>query len=635
VRWNLDDILPRDKFDELEREIEEALKKIDEYVAELSNGMSLEKFREITEYCETLSQKLSRLITLPELIESTDQKDRKAKILKSRANNISLKYTDRVRKIYHWVKGFNGGLDEVNAQRLFAGVPDLKYVLDYSRKAAKHSLSEKEESIVDNKDVSGVEALADLRTIIETEFKYSLKVLKSKSLKVEKPCLPTPAGKPAGRSDSLLPEADQPMVEKVIETQAELTALFHSPKAELREAAYRALLEKHEENLDKFFLIYQAVAKDWDYEAKIRGYASPLSMRNFGNQVSDKSVEVLLRVVAKNKGVFKNYFEYKAKKLGVKKLSRFDLYAPISKKSESHACRQAGLKVLKSKSLKVISFEEAEKMVLGAFEEFSPRFADFGRKIIEENHIDSHPRVGKRSGAFCANVGPAVTPYVMLNHTGRFRDVTTLAHELGHGIHSLYANSHYPSSQHAGLTLAETASTFGEMILFEKMFKETKGKQEKEEMLVEKIADSYATIMRQSYFIDFEIKAHETVQEGISADELSKLWLSTLEDQFGESVFVDKVFGSEWSYIPHIVETPFYCYAYSFGELLSYSLFSRYKKEGKSFVPKIEKILTAGGSEDPGLILKNVGIDIESEQFWQEGFELIKEWSSRLSDNDF
>jgi len=615
VVWNLDDILPVEKFDDLEVEIEKSLEKIEGFVAELSNTMSLEKFREIMEYCENLSQKLMRLAYLPELIEAINQKDRRAKLLKSRANNISLNYAEKVRKIYHWIKGFGNGLDEENAKRLFAAVPDLKYVLEYSRKAAKHSLNEREENIVDNKDVNGIEALTDLRTIIETEFRYEL-VLKSKSLKVSK-------------SESLPPEADQPLAEKIIETQAELMSLVHSPKAELREAAYRALFKKHEENLDKFFLIYQAAVKDWNYEAKLRGYSSPISMRNFGNQVSDKSVEVLLKTVSKNNDIFKKFFRYKAKKLGVKKLSRFDLYAPIDQNpSKSPFSAKGGSASGRDKG--DLRFMKAREMVLGAFEEFSPKFAEYGKKMFEEKHVDSHPKIGKRSGAFCATVGPAITPFVMLNHTGRFRDVTTLAHELGHGIHSLYANSHYPSSQHAGLPLAETASTFGEMVLFEKMFKETEDKQEKEVMLVEKMADSYATIMRQTYFIDFEIKAHEVIQKGIRADELSEIWFKTLEDQFGESVSVDKIFGAEWSYIPHIVESPFYCYAYSFGELLSYSLFSRYKNEGIKFVPKIEKILVAGGSEDPGLVLKDIGIDIESEQFWQDGFEIIKGWSERL-----
>jgi len=341
-------------------------------------------------------------------------------------------------------------------------------------------------------------------------------------------------------------------------------------------------------------------------------------MRNFKNQVSDKSVEILMRVVAKNTGVFNDFFRYKAKKLGVEKLSRFDLYAPIDEAPQ-----------------KEVGYNEAVKLTLETFKQFNSGFFERAKKIIEENHIDSHPKTNKRSGAFCATVGPAITPYVMLNHTGRFRDVSTLAHELGHGIHSLYANGHYPSSQHAGLPLAETASTFGEMILFEKMLEEIKEKRIRENLLFEKIADSYATIMRQTYFVDFEIKAHEAIQKGASADGLSDLWLHTLREQFGESVSVDNIFGDEWSYIPHIVESPFYCYAYSFGELLSYALFSRYKSEGVSFIPKIEKILAAGGSEDPRQILKETGFDIESEEFWQAGFELIKGWSKRLADNDF
>jgi len=231
VSWNLNDIFPVEEFDGLETEIKKSLELIDGYAKELSNEMAVEKFREIVEYCENLNQKIMRFVYLPELLEAIDQKNRRAKLLKSRANNLSLKYAEKVRKIYHWIKGLNKGLDETNAERLFAVIPDLKYVLEYSRKAAKHSLSEKEENIVDNKDVNGIEALTDLRTMIETEFKYELKVKGQET--------------------------------KIVETQSELTALFSCPKKEVRRAAYGALLKKHEENLDKFFVPKPAAVKDW------------------------------------------------------------------------------------------------------------------------------------------------------------------------------------------------------------------------------------------------------------------------------------------------------------------------------------------------------------------------------------
>jgi oligoendopeptidase F len=267
---------------------------------------------------------------------------------------------------------------------------------------------------------------------------------------------------------------------------------------------------------------------------------------------------------------------------------------------------------------------------LDSFRQFSEKFAEYGEKVITDQHIDSHPKVNKRSGAFCATVGPKITPYVLLNHTNTLRDVSTLAHEMGHAIHSQYANHHMPGSQHANLPLSETASTLGEMILFEKLLAIEKDPEIKKQMLWEKIADSYATILRQNYFVMFEIEAHKLAAAGTTAKELCDLYLKNLREQFGKSVTVEPIFKYEWLYISHIFESPFYCYAYNFGELLSLSLYARYKKEGKSFVSKIEKILAAGGSKDPSVVLKDVGIDVESEEFWRGGFRIVENLQKEL-----
>ncbi len=196
----------------------------------------------------------------------------------------------------------------------------------------------------------------------------------------------------------------------------------------------------------------------------------------------------------------------------------------------------------------------------------------------------------------------------------------------------MYA-AHLPiGSHHPNLPLAETASTFGEMLLFESLLDKITDPVEKKALLAEKLADSYATISRQNYFVKFEIAAHEAIPNGASLVDIQKLWLDGLREQFGDSVEVDDIFQHEWSYIPHIVHTPFYCYAYNFGELLSLSLYARYKQEGESFVSKIEAILAAGGARDPKLVLEEVGIDYESEDFWRGGFEIIRGWMNELQE---
>lgn len=581
--WNLDDICPDNKFEELLTEAEKSIELMEKWWEKLSKDMSVAEFGKFLEFDEKVGEIFSRLGYLPMLKESINQKDAKARLMKTKVDNLILKFNEKSRKVGHWLKGLSvidkERLDDENAQRLFKAIPDLEYGLNYSRLAAKHTLSQREEEIIDNKDVAGSQVISDLRGLIEADFTYIV-------------------GK------------------KKIKTQGELMSLVHSKNPKIRESAYRALFKKHQENSDKFFVTYQAVVRDWGFEAKIRGYDSPISVRNFANHLPDEAIETLLRVCREERKVFWKYFEYKAHSTSSgqarSRLSRFDLYAPTTKVKE-----------------KKYGFEESKKMVLESFEEFSPRFANEARKIIEENHIDWEIKRNKRSGAFCATVGPKITPYVMLNHTNTTRDVSTLAHELGHGVHSLYANKHYASSQHANLPLAETASTLAETIMFEKMLEREKDREVKRHMLSEKIGESYATILRQAYFEIFEIEAHKMVAKGTTEKELSKLWLSGLKEQFGPGVKVDNVFRYEWMYVSHIFESPFYCYAYSFGELLSLSLYARYK-EDKKFGEKIERLLEAGGSKDPVEILKEVGVDITKEEFWRSGFEVIRRWQEQL-----
>lgn len=584
LKWNLDNILPLKKFDNKLEELYKKLERFQEFFKLMSPDMKESDFKLFLEFKEEIGEEYSHLAYLPELMEATDSKSQEANLLKEKIKTFGIKYEEAAIKISHWIKGKEvegkEALDDKNAERLFKAVPDLTYALTHSRESAKYTLSEDIEKIISNKDINGIDVLVDLRTLIETEFTYRFQ-----------------------------PEGTQ---ERIIQTEAELRSYAYSKDPKERKACYKSLLNKQEENLQKFFMIYQAVVKSWNYEAKLRGYKSAISIRNHANHVPDEAIETLLKVCTKNRKIFQDYFRFKAKELNMKKLTRYDIYAP-----------------LKSSSME-IPFSKALLLVLETLNEFSSNFKAKAQEIVDNNHIDSHPSNTKRGGAFCATISPKISPYIMLNHSNKTRDVSTLAHELGHGIHSLYANKHYPSTQHANLPLAETASTFAEMLLFDKLLQEAKDKETKKEMLSDRLADSYATILRQNYFVKFEIEAHKKIQEGITAKELSELWLKTLKEQFEDSIDIDQSFKYEWCYIPHIVETPFYCYSYSFGLLLSLSLYAQYKKMGHSFVPKIEKILSYGGSENPQKVLKEIGIDMNSEKFWQSSFEIIKEWQTQL-----
>lgn len=584
ANWNLDDIFELKDFEKLCVEARHKISMLDKYFAAMSPKMSSEDFLQFTKFHEECLELLHRLGSRPALMESTDQKDSLAIKLKNQVKDLELYFSEKIQPISLWLKGKEiagkEALDDENAKRLFAANEDLYYVYSYSRLMGKYSLDEKSENILTAKDANGTRVITDLRDMIETELVFDFKPKDGKA--------------------------------RQIKNSAELSSYTYSINPAEREAAFRARFEQYEKNIDKFFVAYQAIVKDWAYETKLRGFKSPISMRNVANHIDDKVIDTLIKVCSDNVGAFQNYFRFKAKELGVKKLSRFDLYAPIGESTETY------------------KYSDAIKMVDDAFRGFSPAFADNAKRIISEKHIDSHPGDSKRGGAFCMTVSPSIDPYVLLNFAGKMRDVSTLAHELGHGVHSIYANSHSISAQHANLPLAETASTFGEMILFEKLLSEAKTNQEKKILLSDKLADSYATICRQNFIVKFEISAHDAIQKGVEQKDLSKLWLDNLKEQFGDSVQVDDLFQYEWSYIPHIIHTPFYCYAYNFGELLSMALYARYKQEGESFVPAIESILKAGGSQDPKLVLQEVGIDMGSSDFWQGSFELINKWQNEL-----
>lgn len=564
MKWNLDDVLKIKDFDKLFAEVEKDFEEYKKLIAKPKAEMSTGEFKKIVDTGEELSNKLSRLGGLPSLMLSTNTKDQEARLMETRVHDLGIKIGEETMKFSHWMKGLSdsavAGLDDNNAKRLFKSIPDLEYSLNYGRKAAKYTLEENEEKIIMNKDTNVGSVINELRELIQTEFRYKV----------------------GG---------------KEVKTQADLLTYVYSKNGNERKEAYTQLLEKQKENIDKFFMMYQGIAKDWDYEARLRGYKSPISVRNFGNEIEDSVIETMLAVTEENKGVFKKYFLAKAKKLGNKKLNRMDLYAPIETID------------------KTMTYEEGIKIVLETYEEFSPRFAKAARQIIEKEHIDVYPNEVKRSGAFCATLNNKIDPYIMLNHTGKLRDISTIAHELGHGVHSIYANKHYSSVQSANLPLAETASTLGELLVFEKF---------KKEMLWDKIADIYATILRQNYFIKFEIDAHEAMKKGITEKELSQMWIDNLKEQFGESMEIPDLFRYEWSYVSHIFEYPFYCYAYNFGELLTLGLYQKYR-EDKKFLSSIEKILEAGGSEDPTKLLLSIGVDIKKEEFWQNSFKLIEE----------
>ena len=380
------------------------------------------------------------------------------------------------------------------------------------------------------------------------------------------------------------------------------------PGPEPRAAAYRELYRVVGQETTILGQIYGNIVRDWNEEAiGLRRYPSAIAVRNTDNDIPDRAVEVLLEVARANAPIFQRYFRLKAAWLGMDRLRRFDIYAPLTS------------------SERKIPYADAVRSVLDTFGAFDSRVAALAERVFAENHLDGETRKGKRGGAFCSTVLPRFTPWVLVNYTGRVRDVATLAHELGHAVHSMLAERHSILTQHASLPLAETASVFAEMLMTDRLLREEADPLARRDLLASAVDDVYATVMRQSYFVLFELEAHKAILAGRSIEDLHEIYLANLAEQFGDSVEVAPEFRYEWLSIPHIYQTPFYCYAYSFGELLVLALYRRYQEQGAAFKPGYLKLLSYGGSARPQEILAEVGIDMTDRSFWQGGFDLVRQ----------
>lgn len=580
-KWDLRQLVKDHKSPEFARQIanlQEMVKRFEDQKDNLKPSIPSSEFLKILKSIERISENASIIGGYASLLYSADTQSDEATSLVTRVAKLGSEIENKMLFFDLWWKR---KIDEKNAQRLINKAGTLGEYLRHKRLLAKYTLSEPEERIINTLDVTGSTALVKIYDKITNGFEYNI----------------TLNGK------------------KKTMTREQLTVLVRNTNPKIREMAYKTLLTKYQQNKGVLGEIYQNLVLNWkDEGVEIRGYSSPISIRNIGNDVDNKTVESLLEVCKENAHVFYDFFSYKAKSLGMKKLRRYDLYAP-------------NLKKIKERNY---TYEKATKLVLESLAKFSPTLSDYAKRVFAENHIDAEIRKGKRDGAFCSTVSPNITPYVLVNYTGKSRDVFTLAHELGHAVHSVAASKQSILVSEAPLPLAETASTFSELLLYDNISNQMSN-DERRLILSEKIDDLYATVMRQAFFTLFEIDAHDQIAKGTTVDELSKKYSENLKSQFSNSVELSEDFAIEWSCIPHFFHTPFYCYAYSFGNLLSLSLYQRYKKEGSSFEKPYIEILAAGGSQKPEILLDQYGINIRDKRFWQDGFDYIRSQVKELT----
>lgn len=577
-KWNLDELFTGFDSPELEGSfdnVEEQVTSFEGVRGRLKPDMDADTFLEVVRASESMSRLVNRIYAFAGLSFAEDTQNQNAQSLLGRVQQFVAEMQNRTLFFSLWWKD----LDAENAERLMSASGDYRYYLEEMRHFKPHTLTELEEKVVNLKDVTGSNALVNLYDAITNRYVFKLEV--------------------NGEVQEL--------------TRAQLQPYIQGPDADLRAKAYQELYRVYGEDGSILGQMYQTRARDWHNEnISLRKFSSPMSVRNLANDVPDEAVNTLLEVTKKNAKIFQRYFKMKAKFVGVDKLRRYDIYAPVAK------------------SDKPFEFDAAAQMVFDAFSAFDPKIGELAQRVFDQDHLDSEVRKGKQGGAFCASINPDDTPYVLMNYTGRARDVATLAHELGHAIHAMLASHHTAFTFHSSLPLAETASTFGEMMLTEKLLAEETDEAVRRDILFKQMDDAFATILRQIYFALFERDAHAMIQKNASVDEISAAYMENLKEQFGDSLELSDDFKWEWVSIPHIYHTPFYVYAYAFGQLLVFSLYQQYKAEGESFKPKYLKILSAGGSEAPEKILSDAGIDIRSAKFWQGGFDVLSRMVDEL-----
>ena len=575
--WDLSKLLTAPEGEAVEEviaQLEETVGAFEGLREKLNEDIASEDFNAALTLSETMRESAHRLGAYSGLWFSEDTQNQKALAFQGRIEQLLTEIQNRALFFDLWWKA----LEDEAAIRLLASAPeDLNYYLKQERAFKPHVLPEREEQLINIKDVNGVNALTTVYAMLTNAYKFKLTI--------------------DGEEKEL--------------TRGELMSYVFKPAPDVRVAAYQELFRIYGEDALVLAQIYTHRVRDWHAEqVKLRSFSSPIAVRNLVNDIPDEVTDTLLDVSRKNVGIFQRWFRMKGSLLGMDKLRRYDIYAPLSTADKEY------------------TYGDAVDMVLETFNAFSPQIAAAARRVFDDDHIDAEIRTGKRGGAFCMSAMPGHTPYVLANFDGTANDVATIAHELGHAVHAVLAETHSIFTFHSALPLAETASVFSEMLVTDRLLAEESDPTVRRDLIASAVDDAYATVMRQAYFTIFERQAHEMIQANASVDELNAAYLESLKEQFGDSLELTDDFKHEWVAIPHIYDVPFYTYAYSFGQLLVYALYQRYQEQGDAFKPQYIKILSYGGSASPAHILGEAGIDMASPDFWQGGFDFL----SRLVD---
>jgi len=450
---------------------------------------------------------------------------------------------------------------------------DYIHFLSGIRKFRPYTLKENEERLLTRKNLTGVKAFTKLFDELSASLSYRMEL--------------------EGEERDF--------------TGEELLSLLHHTSGDVRYRAMTTFLEKHGENGIVFNSVFNNMALDHGQEMELRGYSTPIQPTNIGNEIPDEAVEHLMAVTEANYGLAQEYFRLKAKMLGMEKIRNCDVYAPVAEAERKY------------------TFDEARAMVVASYASYDPEFGRIVDAFFAERRVDVLPRTGKSGGAFAMGISPQDPPFLLLNYTGTLRDLATIAHEAGHGLHFVLAQKQTMINYHAPLPLAETASVFGEMLLTRSLLDQESDPGLRKSLLCAKIEDIIATTFRQTVLTRFELRLHNERQNGLlSNDRVAEIWLEENGRLFGDTVEMIPAYRWGWSYISHFIHARFYCYSYTFAELLVLALFQKYREEGESFKPGYHRLLVSGGALSPADTARLAGIDITEAGFWQKGYDFLQ-----------
>ena len=577
VRWDLSDLFAAHDDTHIENTLNECREQAETFAAryraalETPDTLRAETLLQAIEQSELIHEALARVTSYAGLLYAADT-------AKPEHQNLEQRVEQRATEINNLLLFFELAWlkikDEIADQLI--NHPVLKayrHYLTSLRRYRPHTLSEPEEKLINERDNTGRNAFGRLFS----------EMTSSLSFKIER----------TGQTEEL--------------NLSQVLSLLHAPDRDLRRRAMDTLYHELSQHGQVLTFIYDTLIQDNLIVDRLRHYPTPIAQRHLGNEIDGNAVKTMMEVAETNYHLAQDYFRLKAKLLQLPQLALYDQYAPVGQQRR-------------------FPYDQAKQVILDAFGAFDPTFRRLAADFFAKNWIDAEIRQGKRGGAFCASPTPKLHPYILCNYDDDLRDVMTVAHELGHGLHGCLSRKQTYFNYDTPLTTAETASVFAEMLVFDRLLSQQSDPQVRIALLAGKIEDIFATVFRQNVLTRFEELAFSARKEKrLTPDALGELWIAANEKYYGNAVDMPEGYRWGWSYIPHFIHSRFYCYSYVFGQLLVLALYRMYKDQGESFVPKYLALLEAGGSARPEDLLKPLSVNIHQAEFWQKGFEEVEE----------